>query len=277
MQIVDYKHITGNADFPGLIAIEELDRHKPSAPQFVKLAGLSIKLTKPTAFLYIAGFSMNSSESGLNHTPIDNFQPAIKTGVSHAVHEWIYTFEGKNNLVKVDIMSGTCAAGIQALYEANRLLASREVDEVIIIGSERITQDTKRLFRELRINMLCGDGFVYMKLARGKKHIVDVQWKYKFNLNPFMFEQETLDTLMPGYDVQYVKLHGTGTESNVAAEAGLAKLGIPIIYKREIGHTQGISALVETCILLKDSDIKGKILVTANGVGGFYGAFTLNK
>lgn len=281
MQIVDYKYIAGTDRFPGYIAITELDRYKPAALQFIKLADLNIELTRPTAFLYIDGFSISPSDCGLNSSDIDNYMPALKAGSAYSAHEWIHTFKNKEHLVKVDIMSGTCAAGIQALYEAKCLLDLQKVEEVIIIGGERITADTIRLFHELRIPVTCGDGFVYMKLERSIPgiDITDIKWKYAFNRNPFAFTRETLDTLKPEYwkIIDYVKLHGTGTLSNETAEAGLAELGKPLKYKDQIGHTQGVSALLETCIVLDDPDIMGKILVTANGVGGFYGAFTLIK
>ena len=213
-------------------------------------------------------------KSGLNTTNIDNYMPVIKSGSPYIAHEWVYTFKNREHLVKVDIMSGTCAAGIQALYEANRLLSEGLAQEVIIIGGERTTKDTMRLFKELHIPVICGDGFVYMRLEQGSD-IVDIKWKFAFNNNPFVFARETLDTLIPTYSVDYVKLHGTGTETNEAAEKGLAEIAKPLRYKSELGHTQGISALLETCLVLDDVDIKGRVLCVANGLGGFYGAFTL--
>ena len=92
-----------------------------------------------------------------------------------------------------------------------------------------------------------------------------------------MFPQEVLDTLAPDHPVDFVKLHGTGTASNTLAENNLAALGIPVVYKNIIGHTQGVSSLLETCMVLDDPEISGNILVTANGLGGWYGCFTLIK
>ena len=115
-----------------------------------------------------------------------------------------------------------------------------------------------------------------MRLDRGYD-ITHIQWKWAYNDNPFMFNREDLDKLIPAYRIGYVKLHGTGTPSNTAAEAGLAQVATPLSYKHLIGHTQGISALLETCLVLDDPDIRGRILVTANGLGGYYGAFTLTK
>ena len=281
MHIVEYKSIHGTEHREKYIAIPELDRYKPSVPQFIKLANLSIILDKPTAFLYVDGFSVAQSESGINTPKVKTYLPAIKSGSSYIAHQWIDTFKGLEHLLTVDIMSGTCAAGIHALYEAQRLLNEGDVKDVIIIGGERITDDTIRLFRELMIPITCGDGFFYMRLtetAEGCMHdIHDIKWKYHYNRNPFVFTEEVLNTLTPDYPVDYVKLHGTGTSANTESEAGLAMIGIPVVYKNTIGHTQGVSSLLETCLVLDDPEISGRVLVVANGLGGFYGSFTLEK
>lgn len=279
MRIVDYRHIRGTELRDGYIAIPELHRFKPSAKQFIELTNLKIKLTKPTAFLYIEGYSIAQSESGLHPVTIRNYMPALKAGSSYVAHEWIHSFQNREHLVKVEMLSGTCAAGLQAIYEAHRLLNEGTVEEVIIIGAERNTPDTLRLFKELGIDITCGDGFAYMRLDGDSSgcQIFNPVWKFAYNDNPFKFTKETLDTLAPSYKVDYVKLHATGTESNTSAESGLAKLGKNISYKCDTGHTQGVSALLETCMMLDDYNIQGRVLVTANGAGGFYGAFTVLK
>lgn len=283
MHIIDYKYIHGTEDRGNYIAVPELNRKKSSVQQFIKLANLDITLDKPTAFLYVDGVSLSPSESGLNPTNITNYIPRIKATAAYIMHEWVHTFKGKEFLQKVDVISGTCAAGIQALHEAQRLLNEGIVQEVIIIGGERITDETMKLFSELRIPITCGDGFVYIKVAntctdiKVSYTVMNIKWKYTHQRNPFSFPREVLDTLIPDYSVDYVKLHGTGTESNTSAEAGLADIAKPITYKGAIGHTQGVSSLLETCLVLDDSDISGKVLVVANGLGGFYGAFTLVK
>jgi hypothetical protein len=280
MHITDYKYIHGTEDRGNYIAIPELNRHKHSAQQFIKLANLDITLTRPSAFLYVDGVSLSPSESGLNQIDIKNYIPKIKGTAAYIVHEWVDTFKGIEYLQKVDVMSGTCAAGIQAVYEAQRILNEGIIKDVIIIGSERITEDTLTLFKQLQIPIICGDGFFYMKISCYEDDapmIFSPEWKYTHQRNPFMFPREVLDTLIPDYPVDFVKLHGTGTESNKEAEAGLASIAKVRVYKHVIGHTQGISALLETCILLDDCTVSGRILVTANGLGGNYGAFTLIK
>lgn len=280
MHIIDYKYIHGTENRGNYIAIPELNRHTHSAQQFIKLANLDITLDKPTAFLYVDGVSLSPSDSGLNPVSIKNYLPKVKGTAAYIAHEWVDIFKGKEHLHKVDIMSGTCAAGIQAVYEAQRLLNDGVIEEVIIIGAERITEATLGLFKELQIPIICGDGFFYMKLVKHSSEdpmVFNPEWKYTHQRNPFMFPREVLDTLIPEYQVDFVKLHGTGTKSNTDAESGLATLGQTRMYKHIIGHTQGISSLLETCIVLDDPVVSGKILVTANGLGGNYGAFTLVK
>ena len=280
MHIIDYRYIHGTEDRGNYIAIPELNRHTYSAQQFIKLANLDITIDRPTAFLYVDGVSLSPSDSGLNPISIKNYIPKVKVTAAYIAHEWVDTFKGKEHLQKVDVMSGTCAAGIQAVYEAQRLLNDGVIEEVIIIGAERITEDTLGLFSELQIPIVCGDGFFYMKLVKTSSNahmIFNPVWKYTHQRNPFMFPREVLDTLIPDYQVDFVKLHATGTPANAIAEAGLEQIGKVRTYKHVIGHTQGISSLLETCILLDDCTVSGKILVTANGLGGNYGAFTLIK
>lgn len=277
MQISDYKYIIGTEKRDRYYAIPELNRLKPSIQQFIDLANLDITLTVPTAFLYINGFSLSPSDSSLNPVDIKNYMPVIKGGSSYIAHEWISTFQNKELITHVDILSGTCAAGIQAMYEAKRLFNEKKVKEVIIIGTERTSPDTLRLFKELRIPVTCGDGFVYMRLLDSGDDISDVKWKFAHNKNPFEFTQEQINSLIPAYAVDWVKLHGTGTKANTHAEKEISKLGYVLTYKESIGHTQGISAMLETALVLDCNRITGKILVTANGLGGFYGAFTLHK
>lgn len=277
MQIIDYRYIVATEKRLGYIAIPELDRYKSSVTQFIKLADLQITLTRPTAFLYLDGATVSQAESGVAKTDSNKFQVALKTLSSHILHEWIHTFQNREFIVYADIISSTCAGGIQAIAEAEKLLNSGVCTEVVIIGGERTTDDTLRLFKELRINVDCGDGFIYLRIQKGGTQIEDVKWKYAFNPNPFKFTRETLNNVLPYYPVNYVKLHGTGSEANTEAEKDIKEFATPLCYKQDIGHTQGISSLLETCIILDDSDIQGNVLITANGLGGFYGAFTLNK
>jgi len=276
MRIIDYSYITGTKLKDSIITIPELNRDKPAVQQFVKLGALNIELNCPTALICIDGTVTHQSEASIIASP--TYAPAIKGTSVYAAHEWASSFKNIEWLQSMEIVNGTCAAAIQAVYRAHQLIndAMNDIKEVVIIGHERITDDTVRLFKELGIHITCGDGLVYMKLGVGYD-ITRPEWKWAYNPNPFTFTQETLSTLIPGYRIGYVKLHGTGTPSNTEAEKVLEELATPLWYKDKIGHTQGISALLETCLILDDPKIRGRILVTANGLGGYYGAFTLTK
>jgi hypothetical protein len=275
MQIIDYKYFHGTELKDGIIQIPELARNKPATPQFIELAGLNIELTRPTAFICVESAPVHQSEAGLSKGT-EAYWPAIKGLSPYIAHQWASIFKNKEFLVSMEVTNGTCASAIQAIYRAHMMITHAEVEEVVIIGHERISPDTVRLFKELGIPITCGDGFVYMKLGRGIE-ISKTCWYWAYNENPFMFTREDLNKMIPSYRVGYVKLHGTGTPSNNEAEADLTELATPLFYKELIGHTQGISALLETCLILDDPTIRGRILVTANGLGGYYGAFTLTK
>lgn len=277
MRIIDYKYIHGTDRFPGVIQIPELDRSKPATPQFIELADLNIELTVPTALICIDSTPIHESDAGLSDKCSGKYTPAIRTLSCYSAHQWCSTFKNIELLESLSVSAGSCASAIQAIRMADAIISGGAgIEEVIIIGHERISPDTVRLFRELGINITCGDGFVYMKLGPGYD-ISNPEWRWQYNKNPFVFTRETLDELIPAYRIGYVKLHGTGTPCNTEAEAGLAEVATPLVYKDKIGHTQGISALLETCLVLDDPNIRGRILVTANGLGGYYGAFTLTK
>lgn len=278
MQIIDYKYIHGDSIRDGIVHIPELDRTKPATPQFIELANLHIRLEKPTALICIESTCVHQSEAGLTKCE-GGYQPAIKQIGPYIAHQWASQCENQHLITSLSVTSGSCASAVQAIYEAQRALFNPNslCEEVIIIGHERITPDTQRLFKEIGMkNLLLGDGFVYMRLGHGYE-ISHPQWKWSYDPNPFFFSREDLDTLLPHYRLGYVKLHGTGTPSNTRAEAGLEAAATPLRYKDTLGHTQGISALLETCLILDDPKIRGRILVTANGLGGYYGAFTLTK
>ena len=49
------------------------------------------------------------------------------------------------------------------------------------------------------------------------------------------------------------------------------------LYKKDIGHTQGASTIVELGMLLDEVVVGTKSLVLASGMGGFYGGCTVSK
>ena len=276
MQIIDYKYVHGTESRGDYIAIPDLDLEKPSVSQFIRLAELEIELDRPTAFIYINGVSLAPSDTSLHTVITDAKIPIIKSTAAYIAHQWVGTMKNVEHLHKVEVISGTCAAGVQAIYEAERMFWDG-IEDVVIIGHERTSADTLQLFHELQIPVVCGEGFVYMKVRNGGNQIHNAMWNFAYNRNPFAFTEEQINRLIPSYPVDFVKLHGTGTPANEAAEATIARFGVPLRYKDMIGHTQGISALLETCMVLDNLSISGRILILANGLGGYYGAFTLEK
>jgi hypothetical protein len=277
MQILSYKHIVPTERREDYFAIPELDRDLSSVNQFIKLADLNVELTKDTGFIYVDGFTISQAESGVSRNDSTKYLVALTCGTSYIMHKWIGSFKNPEHIKVATTTSGTCSSGVQALTIANSWLDSGICEEVIIIGGERTSKETLRSFREIKIKLMCGDGFVYMKLGAGGNDIVDSRFDFVYNRNAFYFTRDNLNTLIPSYPVDYVKLHGTGTPSNTEAEVDLAALATPIAYKQDIGHTQGISSLLEVCMVLSDDSIKGTILAVANGAGGFFGACTINK
>ena len=91
MRIIDYHSITGTYVRDKIVTIPELDRDKPATPQFIELANLNIKLTCPTAFIYIGGTDVHQSESGLSKGT-EMFVPAIKGTSAYVAHQWASTF-----------------------------------------------------------------------------------------------------------------------------------------------------------------------------------------
>jgi hypothetical protein len=279
MQISEYKYITGTEQREGYFAIPELKRDVSSANEFIKLAALDINVKKNTGFIYVDGFTVSQAESGVGKSLSTKYMVAVCSGSSYIMHKWISSLSKPENIVCAEVVSGTCASGIQAIKKAQEWLDSGQCEEVIVIGGERTSQDTLRLFKELRIGIMCGDGFVYLKLNKKitSNTISHINWKFAYNKNPFYFSKEQINKLIPTIPVGYVKLHGTDSPSNTKAEEDLEDLGIPIKYKSAIGHTQGISSLLETCLVMEDNSVKNRVLVTANGFGGFYGSFILTK
>ena len=106
-------------------------------------------------------------------------------------------------------------------------------------------------------------------------------------------------------EISVIKTHGTGTKSNNIAERNaietVFKDFVATSYKPSIGHTMGVSGLMETCMLLDDmgigkipgianrtekderflsediEDQEGLILSLAAGMGNIYSAVILDR
>ncbi len=80
-------------------------------------------------------------------------------------------------------------------------------------------------------------------------------------------------------EISYVKLHGTGTESNTRSESK-AVAGLPNVksfgYKHLTGHCLGTSCNIDISILLKDTSLKNKnVICLSAGMGNVFAGVLL--
>ena len=266
------------------IEVEGIDRSDYATKQYTERAE-AIILTKPTAVLYAGGVGISQSESrdvtSVNNRYIGTVDYGkstmlIKEISAYSLHKWIGEMVNNHYVTYANVNHNTCASSMHSIYEAQRLLDSREVDEVIVIAEERTSFNTIRIFKEHSIPLIVGDGFAIVRFGReGVVAVTDSKWKYEWNRNPF-------GTTVNGYakvdgEAGTVKPHGTGTDNNNVAEEELVKNRDVVYYKKTIGHTQGASALLELCMLIDDESVHGDVLCVASGLGGFYGSCILHK
>lgn len=285
MFIRDYFYIKPTINCDDHIEIDGINRKDYAINQFISMAP-KIVLDKKTAILYAPGTGISQSESRnptqvndryIGSVPLCDGGMLVKELTSYHIHKWIGEMDNRELVSYVNINSNACASSMYALYEAERLLRDKVVDEVIVISDERSSFNTIRIFKEHGIPLVVGDALVIVRLVRnGHGHeISDTKWEYEWNRNPFgvtktgyLKVDEVADT---------IKTHGTGTNNNSEAEQVLEKGRRVVSYKDQIGHTQGASALLELCMLLDDDSISGRVLCVAAGLGNVYGSCILHK
>ena len=285
MYIDSYEYRTATIDCLDHLEIEGIDRESYAVGQFIELMP-DITLSRNTAVLYAAGVGISQSESRTPANVKDRYRGTvdynsssmlIKEISAYNLHKWIGSMENNEYVVYANVNSNTCASSMHSIYEADRLLSSGACDEVIIIAEERTSFNTIRIFKEHGIPITVADGIAVIRLSNDKSNleITDTKWGYEYNRNPF-------GTTDSGYakvdsDCNTVKVHGTYTANNNIAESTIYAGRDVIYYKSDIGHTQGVSALIELCMAIDDDNIKDKVLCVASGLGGFYGSCILNK
>jgi hypothetical protein len=241
----------------------------------------SLKLTgKKCAVLYAGGVLLAASEgrntrkSGvkLRRKQLKSTL-AIKEVSAYSMHKYIGMIEGNENVCYANINGNTCASSMYSLYEAEQLLKA-DFDEVVIIAEEKTSYNTLRVFSESRIDLQVGEGVAIIHLAKNGTDITDCKWSYEYNRNPFLVTEEGYSTVAT--EAEYINPHGTGTTTNESAEASLREGKEELRYKEDIGHTQGLSGLIEVCMVL-DENIKGDVLCVSSGLGGFYGSCVVHK
>ena len=263
----------------------ELDRTKYMTQEFSKYMkefAESIE-GKNVALLYAAGPVIHHSDSrnfGCNETGIVVAKSQVGMNVMNVAKMF------KNvEFEFVSVNGNTCASSMYSLYEAKKLL--NDYDKVIVVAMEMTEASQILLFEQLGVEVVCGDGMAVIVLNKthGMAKIDEVVWKWNNDRSPMSVSKEgylkVLNTLDLS-DVSVVKPHGTGTDRNDEAESGaLANVGLSSIetkmYKKDIGHTQGASTIVELGMLLDEINSGTKALLLASGMGGFYGGCTVWK
>lgn len=248
-------------------------KHLMSDYNFKNYAELINSITPKgrTAVLYIGGAAEHHSLTRL-------YPEAISPkGVMPVQSQMGYVAGRIAKLYKAEYLSinaNACASSMYALHEAEILLNSG-YDDVIIYGEERVSEVELLLFRKMGIDLFCGEGLAIVHLQKGNQ-ITDTMWRFYAEKTAFTVSVDGYKSVMPKEQYDFVKTHGTGTPNNTTAEDtaiaelyGDTKL---VKYKPVIGHTQGISTILELCLLLDDDKINGIGLMLASGLGNFYGS-----
>jgi len=285
MYVLDYKYIAPTERYADHVEVKDLSRDGYTTSQFMDRIG-EIVLVKSTAVLYAGGFNIHQAESrdcsGINSRykgTVDLYKSGlvIKESTAYSMHQWIGNMVKNELVVYANINSNTCASSMYCLYEAERLLRDGVCEEVIIIAEERTSFNTLRIFKEHNIPLVVGDGFAMIRLSNEvtELKVTDTKWAYEYNRNPFGTTQSGYAKVDGGCDV--IKPHGTGTDNNNKAEEQMVFGRKTVYYKPEIGHTQGVSALLELCMAIDDDNVQGDVLCVASGLGNFYGSCILKK
>jgi len=275
MKVLSYKYIKPNED--GIV--EGLDRQGYMTPQYIEMMRDyldTIELKGKCAFLYAGGAMVTASEARNAEDKMiyreheKKSTSVIKELAAYSMHKWIGSINGRANIRYANVNANTCASSMHSLYEASKLLDDG-YDEVIIVVEEKTAYNTLRIFDEHGINIKVGEGCVVIHLGKAKtpadEDITDCKWEYEYNRNPFGVTDTGYARIISECDM--IKPHGTGTDNNEAAE----QYGdIPQLrYKEKYGHTQGVSGLLEVCMVM-DEDVSGRVLCISSGLGGFYGS-----
>lgn len=242
--------------------------------------------TLKTALLYIGGGLEHHSLSRYHqcHTELPRSTAVVKSQVGYAAHKYALLI---GNIDYLSINANACASAMYAIYEAQNLLDKEGFDEVFIVGEEWVEPNELLLYKQLGIGITCSDGFV---VARFVKHnqtcftsaplFAKATWLFHQESACLNFSKAGYTKVLQNYkddQIDVVKTHGTGTDNNNEAEDGaiadvLLSNVQKLYYKQSIGHSQGVSALLEICVSLDDANLQNKtILALASGLGNFYG------
>lgn len=242
----------------------------------------NIKTVGKCALLYAAG-------PASHHSDIRNVGDTAVTGVVAVKSQLGYSAYGIAKLIPceidfVSINANTCASSMYSLYEAKSLIAKGYTD-VIIFSTDLVDDAQKLLFSQLGIDIICGDGTAVMHITSEKTsiEIPEVVWSWNLDPSPMSVSAKGYGkvlTMLNTYNVDIIKSHGSGTSRNTEEELAAINDAIPgvsiIEYKSKIGHTQGVSSLIELCMLI-DNESWNNAICLASGLGGFYGGCRVTR
>lgn len=243
----------------------------------------SIQPKGKAALIYVVGVGEHHSNQRI-YPKLSVPHALIPMKSQHAIftHKIAYTI---GNISDIRFNSNTCASGMYALHEAQMLL-DNGYDEVIVYGEEWVESVEIELFRQLGLgDMALGDAFAYVVLTNEPTdmEISETAVAFTYDNHPMKFNsagyQKVLQNVPKRVDI--FKPHFSGNaQSDIEEIDALQQMGIDygtlVSYKQRIGHTQGVSALIEMAILCDEKEF-GTALIMASGMGGFYGSAVLTK
>ena len=284
MKIKSYKYQIGQKK-DGKVIIDSIDRKKFTSQVFDNDMISYIKSIKPSsekvAVLVAGGPAIHHSDTrNVNNLAVEG-SVVVRSQIGYNSYSIARLFQF--NIDYISINTNTCASSMYCLYEAKRLFQEGYTD-VLIVAVDLVDDTQELLFKQLGIDLVCGDCISVTHLSNdGMFSIDDVVWKWNKDSSPMSVSKEGYDKVISSLDtscVDFVKMHGSGTERNTEMEIeAIRARGMDakcVGYKQEIGHTQGCSTIVEVCMML-DREKFTKSLVLASGLGGFYGGCIITK
>lgn len=276
MKVLSYKYIK-----PINYKVPELRRNGYMTRQYIEMVDEyldSVQLKGKCAFLYAGGSVALTSEvrnvkDGAFEEPLKSNGILVKETAAYSMYQWIGRLPNKEAIQYASINGNTCASSMYALYEAETLL-NQDYDMVVIVAEEMTSLRTQKAFFESGVDIQLSEGLAIAVLGKGEG-IDTCKWAYSYGSNPFA-------TTIEGYRAVdsdgcgVVKVHGTGTDNNTRAEEVLEEGRKVINYKQRIGHTQGVSGLLEVLMAVESTE-SSDILCVSSGMGGFYGSCIVRK
>lgn len=285
MKIASYHYVAGSVLTDLGMEIPNIDRDAVSYIAYKKYTNEYMSKIEPLgsgkkALVVVGGpMSTHSDVRNILHTAKDS-AIAVKMIGGYGAYNIARMFT-KFDFDFIDIDAMTCASGLSAIHKARKLFQEGYTD-VVLYAVDIIEETQLLLFKQLGIDLLCGDGVGILHLSiEGEYIITDTTFCYNQDSSPMSVSCEGYSKVVNSLDtsgVDLIKTHGSGTDRNTLEEMkaiedlDCKKIG----YKQEIGHTQGASGIVEICILL-DGEKFTKSLVLASGLGGFYGGCIISK